>query len=453
MRGAARLVRWFVLSGPGLAATGCATTGPDIPTYPAAVPSATRPERAPTLARRPEVSAVRQVALFEPATSPAQGLDGLLALARVRNPELVAAVARVEEARGRLVQAGLYPNPVVGYSGMQMNDGPGTAGQQGGFVSQEVVTAGKLRVARQAAGFGVRAADWHAASRWYETTARVRSAYYEAITARAVLRETEGMAGLFEDGLATAEKLAKAGRVLGYDVTRLRVELTQARNRVGAARERVAAADRLLAVAVGVDHLPGAGEGGELPRTAPVPEFDQAAAAAGRSSFVLAAAAEVEQARAEVRQAELKPVPNVHVMAGVAQDYAVGAPIANAQVSIPIPVFDRNQGNVAAARARLQAVTAGVEQTRLRAFERLATAYQRYANARRQLDLYENRILPDARAAFEQVQAVYEARGERFFDTLDARRVLTQARIDYAQTLGDLWSAVADIEAITQPGK
>ena len=46
-----------------------------------------------------------------------------------------------------MIQAGLYPNPVVGYSGSQINDGPGTSGQQGGYVAQEVVTGGKLRVA------------------------------------------------------------------------------------------------------------------------------------------------------------------------------------------------------------------------------------------------------------------------------------------------------------------
>ena len=59
-------------------------------------------------------------------------------------------------------------------------------------------------------------------------------------------------------------------------------------------------------------------------------------------------------------------------------------------------------------------------------------------------------MLPDAAAALEQIDKVYAAKGERFFDTLDARRVLTQARIDYAQALGDLWAAVAEIEAVTQ---
>lgn len=49
-----------------------------------------------------------------------------------------------------MIQAGLYPNPTVGYSGNQINDGPGTAGQQGGYGSQEFVVGGKLALAREA---------------------------------------------------------------------------------------------------------------------------------------------------------------------------------------------------------------------------------------------------------------------------------------------------------------
>ncbi len=404
---------------------------------------------------RPAQPAVRPIAHSEPVP-PAESdvwLDDLLAQAWARNPDVIAATARVAEARGRMVQAGLYPNPTVGYSGNQINDGPGTAGQQGGFVSQEFVTGGKLKIAREAARYGVTAADWRAASQWYETTARVKSAYYEYVAAVAVLRETERMAALFEEGLKRAEKLAAGGKVDGYDVNRLKVEVAQTTNRVGAARQRVAATARLLAVAVGADRLPDAVALADLPDTAAVPAFDEAVGLVGRSSFVQAAAADATQAEGELRLAEVKPVPNVQTMTTVAHDYTTRAPMASVQVGVPLPLWDRNQGNVAAARARLASATAGVDQARLRTVERLTVAYQRYENARRQIALSRTRVLPDAATALEQIDKIYEAKGERFFDTLDARRVLAQARIDTAQALGELWAAVAEIEALTQPPK
>ena len=197
------------------------------------------------------------------------------------------------------------------------------------------------------------AADWHAASKWYDTAARVRSAYYEYAASAAVLRESERVTELFAEGLSRTEKLAAGGKVDAYDVTRLKVELTLAANRVGAARQRVAAAERMLAVAVGVERLQGVAVA-ELPGEATPPGYDEAVALAGRSSFVLAAAAEAEQARVEVRQAEVRPVPNVQTMTTVAHDFTTRAPMASVQVGLPLPLWDKNQGNVAAAKYRLR---------------------------------------------------------------------------------------------------
>jgi outer membrane protein, heavy metal efflux system len=356
----------------------------------------------------------------------------------------------VTEAQGQFVQAGLYPNPTVGYTGMQINDGPGTAGQQGVFFSQEIVTGDKLAAARSATGHGLSAADWQAASRWYETTARVRTAYYEYLTATAVLKESEGIVGQFDEGLRKAESLAKAGTVLNYEVLRFRVELTQAKNRVGTARERLAAAGLVLAASVGVGELPGPVADAILTPPPPPPTFEDALTASEKGSYVREAGELTEQAREQVRLAVLQNVPNVQVQAAGMYDFAIKAPMANVQVGVMLPVWNRNEGNVLAAQGRLAQAQAGVGQARVRNRERLAAAYQRYRNAQRQLELYEKQVLPDARTALEQVERVYEARGERFFETLDARRVLAQVRIDYVQALGDAWQATAEIESLVQ---
>jgi outer membrane protein TolC len=69
-------------------------------------------------------------------------------LALQGNPTLAQAAAAVEASRGKALQAGLYPNPTVGYAAEQIGIA-GTAGElQGGFVQQTIVTAGKLRLSR-----------------------------------------------------------------------------------------------------------------------------------------------------------------------------------------------------------------------------------------------------------------------------------------------------------------
>ena len=323
-------------------------------------------------------------------------LDALLALTRAHNPDLAVAAARVTEARGEFVQAGLYPNPTVGYMGNQINDGPGTAGQQGAYVSQEIVTGGKRKVAQSAAAHGLTAADWQATYRWYDTAAKVRMAYYEYQTAQLILAESERIVEHFEEGLRKAEGLARAGMVLNYEVLRFRIELTQARNRVGAGRERIATARRMLAASVGVATLPAAIVDDSLPTSAPVWDFDQAVRAADASAAVQEALALADQAREQVRFAELKNRPNLQLQAAMMYDFALPGPMANAQAGVMLPVFDRNQGAILAARARLAAATAAVERERLKLRERLALADQKYRNARRQVNLYEKQVIPDA---------------------------------------------------------
>lgn len=122
--------------------------------------------------------------------------------------------------------------------------------------------------------------------------------------------------------------------------------------------------------------------------------------------------------------------------------------MATIQVGVPIPLFDRGQGGVAVVRWRHAATIAGVGQSRLKVQDRLTVADQRYENADLQLILHAKQVIPDATAALAQVDKDYEAKVERFFDTLNARRVFSTARLEYANLLGELW--VAEIEALIQ---
>lgn len=402
--------------------------------------------------KAPSTNSVQLASFAEPEANRHTGplnLDDLLALTRSHNPNLAAAAARVGEAQGRLIQAGLYPNPTVGYSGNQINDGPGTAGQQGGYVTQEFVTAGKRDIARVAARYDVTAADWAATAQWFETQAKVKTAFYELAAAKAVLRETEAAVQMFSEAIDRTKKLADAGKGDAYDVTRLRVEHANNENRAAVARQRVVAAERLLAIAVGIERLPELVTA-ELAVLPDVMRFEDAMVHTGQSSPVMAAAAEADQARADVRSAEVKPIPNVQTMTMVAHDYVTRAPMVSVQVGVPLPIWDRNQGNIASARSRTALMQSGIEQARLRMMERLTMAYQRYENTRNQTERYRTIILPQASAALEQIDKIYAFRGERFTDTLDARRTLAQARIEYAQLQGEIWIAAAEIESLVQ---
>ena len=116
-------------------------------------------------------------AVDSPPVPPAEQmltLARLLDLAAASHPDLGIARARVEAARGRMVQAGLRLNPVVSIGDEEINNPAGRAGRPYINFSQEIITAHKRELARAAAAQGVVAADWQAVTRWYDITVRVR---------------------------------------------------------------------------------------------------------------------------------------------------------------------------------------------------------------------------------------------------------------------------------------
>ena len=121
-------------------------------------------------------------------------------------------------------------------------------------------------------------------------------------------------------------------------------------------------------------------------------------------------------------------------------------------VPAPIPIFDRNQGNIHAAAADVARTQAEVQQLELRLTERLTLAYQRYQGARQQTESYQKTILPDARESLKLVEAGYRA-GDRKYDyttVLQAQQVLFQAQLAHTQALGELWRSVIEIAGILQ---
>ena len=135
--------------------------------------------------------------------------DKLLALMHDHHPDLAIAHARLEVAHGRLIQAGLYPNPTFMYEAEDVGTPHGSAGNQGPILGQQFITAGKRRLAMAAGEAGVSQADWQAITIWYGTLTRLRIAYYElAIAEREIATHQTGVQ-LGEAGLKTAEILYK----------------------------------------------------------------------------------------------------------------------------------------------------------------------------------------------------------------------------------------------------
>ena len=393
----------------GVMLAGCVTPSSNPNRVLTLYPPQTAVEAAPRLVHESAKGGVVAVG-FEGSAQPTGPLklDDLFAIALEANPDLAIARARAEAARGRLVQAGLYPNPTVGIDAQQIGLKK-REGQPSAIFSQEFVTNGKLDLAQAAASHGVAAADWQAITQWYTVTARIRAAFYEVLTAQREVKVGGEVLEIAKKGLDTNERLAKAGRVGEPDVLRARVELNQTENRLQIAQQRLAAAWKLLATAVGKPDLRPAAVEGDLDEELPGYEYEPLVSAVmARSSALQEAKAEVLQAQRELDLAVALVCPNVTVGVTPGYDYGERNPIISATVSVPVPVFNRNQGNIMAARAEIARTTNAIRQVQVRLTERLATAYQQYEVARKTVAVFEKKVLPDATESLRLIRVAFD---------------------------------------------
>ncbi|MBL8821109.1 MAG: TolC family protein [Planctomycetia bacterium] len=369
------------------------------------------------------------------------------------HPELVSANALIGVAQGNALQAGLYPNPTVGYIGEQLGSRENGAGQQGPFVSQEIVTGGKLGVSQSAALDAVTANQWQAISKRFDLEAKVRAAFYDALTAQREVSENEAIVKIALESTEASQKMEKAGRGATTDVLRAKVEYEVNLNKLISSRERLKVAWPLLANVIGkpgakITPLQGDLEQGR-------PEYQLAhvqETVLSKNSQLMQAQASISEAEKLITRSRLENIPNVDLKVQPLYDYTQSVSQVSFEVGMRIPVWNKNQGNIQAAEAELARRVSELQNTKLQLSDRVLLAYQRYATARDQVNKFEKELLPQAREAQRLSKSAFESGDAKYDYTalLDAQRTYAQARLSYVQTLGEFWKAAAEIHGLLQ---
>jgi cobalt-zinc-cadmium efflux system outer membrane protein len=386
----------------------------------------------------------------EPGRHEAAGLtlSDLEQMALQNNPTLSQAQARVRAARGVWQQVGLYPNPVAGYAAEEMGDA-GTAGKQGGFIGQEFVTGGKLRLNRQVACQEVIRLQQELAAQQFRVLTDVQTGFYDVLVAQRTIELADRLVKIAEEGVQTAEALMKAKEGSRVDILQARVERNTAKIMYDNARNRHQGVWRRLAAVVGMPDMAPAQLAGNIEDTGlPLRWEDALSRVLSESPELAAAAAEVQTAQWTTQRARVEWIPNVGVQATVQHDNASGDDVAGVQVALPLPLFNRNQGNIVAADSRLIAAQRNVERVRLNLQRRLAEVFQRYANARQQVEKYRGTILPDAKETLDLVASGYQQGEFSYLNLLTAQRTYFQSNLAYLESLLELKSAHAEVEGL-----
>src|SRR6266566_5326541 len=134
------------------------------------------------------------------------------------------AEAEIRAAKARQQQSGLYPNPTIGYTGDEIRGGSVGGGKQGFFVSQPIVTAGKLGKNRKILGEEIRLAEVEAEEQKMRIENAVRIAFYRVLAAQELLEAQRDLARIAQDNAETEHRLSNTGQADRPEVLQAEVE-------------------------------------------------------------------------------------------------------------------------------------------------------------------------------------------------------------------------------------
>lgn len=384
------------------------------------------------------------------------GLADLEQIALQRNPTLVQVAAQIDISRAKALQAGLYPNPTIGYQGeligVRNEAGKSTPGEfQGGFIRQEIVTAGKLRLSRAKYLQEARAAEIQAMAQQLRVVNSITIAFYEVLTAQRLIENHRELVKNAQDAVKTTEHLVNVGQANEPDLLQAQVEANRERVALVAAEQRYRRSWEHLVTLVGAPELPCCPLAGQLePDGLPLDWEKELCRLLQESPEIQFAQAEVVRDQITIKREQVQPIPNIVVQGGPGYNFET-TPRAtnwNVQASISIPLFDRNQGTIRQAKADLVRAQAEVGRVELALRRRLADAFSRYETARASVQDFRERSLPTSRRAFELYTDYFKKRRATWPQVLVAQRTYFQLSDDYANALLDLRRAETEIKGL-----
>jgi len=367
-------------------------------------------------------------------------LEMLLNAAMQNNPTLRQAQAHVSAEMGKALEAGLYPNPLLQYSG-ELIGVPNelrerTPGEfQGGIVQQEIVTGGKLALSRQKYIQRARISEHLAMAQQFKVLNDVRMRFYQALARSELLAIQQELLKVAEDRALTARELYNAGQARRTQVRMADIELQRARLEVLAASNEYQ--QRLLEMTsvAGINQNCGR-VAGQLELAEKPISYEAALGRLWTESPQLAAArAKLIADQITVRREEAQWVPNLTFSGGTGYDFENSAGVSMAGLQFDVPAFDRNQGTVRQAQSDLMRQRNEVARVEWQLRMKLAEVYQRYLTAHQHLVQYEQVILPEARLAYREMLESYQANRAEWPEVLDAQSEYFRARQQYIRQL------------------
>jgi outer membrane protein, heavy metal efflux system len=386
------------------------------------------------------------IAALSNDTNDALTLQNALSKALSANPEVTAALHEREAVEGIRLQAGKRLNPSLS---TLVQDTRHETRQTTLAISQEIELGDKRSARLEAANLFFDKASIEIEHKKTQIHADVVAAFYEVLAAQERLNLAKSSLDVANLSLDAASKRVRAGKISPVEETKSRIAQSTAKIEMHHANSQLNRSRQQLSTLWGepvATFKSAAGQLAAIPNTASLPQL---LAMLDNAPATKIATIEVNTRDAITKIERSKAIPNITVSAGFVNNQELnGRNQALLGLSIPIPLFDQNKGNVQEAISRKYKAEDTLIALKNQLSTNLAAQHDRLSTAKQASESLRDEILPSARSAFNAANKGFSAGKFDFLDVLDAQRTLFQAQSQYIRALLEAHHSIAEIERI-----
>ncbi|PZE09240.1 TolC family protein [Pseudomonas sp. 57B-090624] len=373
-------------------------------------------------------------------------LDEALRIAAENNPELAAANWSVPISQGERTQAGLFQNPEISWEMEDTRSDTRTTTVQ---LTQPIELGGKRGARIELADRGVDAAQVEVERARNALRAEVIQGFYGVLLSQLRVDLASESMTLAERGMTIAQGRVRAGSASPIEATRAGVQLSEVRLELKRAQAELVNAQALLKASMGADssaaQVAVEGDASGIPTP---PALQELLEGLENTPEMRLATLNIAQQDASYGVERAQRIPDLSISVGSQYSAADRERVNLVGLSMPIPLFNRNQGNVYAAARRADQARDSRNATLLRMQASVQQTVDLWRTASEEIDSFNKDILPSAKSAVESATRGFEMGKFGFIEVLDAQRTLIGARNQYVAALGSATDSWVQIERI-----
>jgi cobalt-zinc-cadmium efflux system outer membrane protein len=385
-------------------------------------------------------------------TSGGLTIEEAVSMAVQNNPKLHSLRYEIDALGAAKIQSGLMPNPEFEVEAENIFGSKDFNGFDNSEItavlSQDILLAGKISKRVKVAESNISLAEWDYETKRIEIITDLRITFQKALAVQLLIEKNEELIKISEEFVANLQSRVDAGKISPAEVSRARIILNSLQIELyGLQSEYEIRQSELMSLIYDpqlvIDSL-----AGELSHSVEFPSYDFLLTQLENNPKLKRYENEYNKLTAVVNLEESNAVPDLTISAGFKRlnDANVNTFLIGA--SIPIPIFDRNQGAIQEAQIRVDQKKREYESVRIRLTLQLNVLYKRLTTLITTAEQLKNESIPQAEEAFKIIKEGNLVGRFAILDVLDAERTLFEVQNQYLNVIGEIHSVETEIEGL-----